>query len=324
MRVFVTGATGFIGMAVVRELIEAGHAVTGLARSGDSARSLQDIGANAHIGSIEDLDGLRRGAMAAEAAIHLAFFHELSHMSLKNRVGVLLGGSPGRIVARFTETAVAAEAKAINTLGSALNGNDRALVAAFPAMALPLGLLATEETPSDPSAPGGGRRASESAILSLAKRGVRASLVCLPPCVHDELRAGLATRMIEIAKRKKVSAYIDHGDNHWPAVHKVDAARLFRTALEQGEAGKRYHAVAEQGIRMKDIAECIGRRLDVPTASISREAAEKHFGWLSPFIAADSRVSSSLTKQRLGWTTTKPSLMHDLCGPPIYRISGDE
>jgi nucleoside-diphosphate-sugar epimerase len=320
MRVFITGATGYIGLAVVQELLEAGHEVVGLARSEESAGSLIELGAQSHIGSIEDLDGLRRGAAGANAVIHLAFFHSISHMALPRRLKVLLGGSPAGIVSRFTATATEAEVRAIEALGSALTGSDSALVAAFPTMALTPGRLATEDNAADAGAPGGSRVPSEKAVLSLASRGIRASLVRLPPCVHDEQRAGLATRMSDIAKKKRVSAYIDGGENRWAAVHRLDAARLFRMAVERGVAGARYHAVAEENLRMKNIAACIGQRLDLPTSSMSPLEARKHFGWLASFVAADNPVSSSLTQERLGWTPANPTLMDDICGAPV-RVS---
>jgi hypothetical protein len=258
------------------------------------------LGAQAHLGSIEDLDGLRKGAMGANAAIHLAFFQQISHMSLPKRLRVLLGGGPGGIVSRFIATAVEAEVKAIETLGSALTGSDCALVAASPTMALTPGRLATEEMAADPRAPGGGHVPSEKAVLSLAARDIRASLVRLPPSVHDERKAGLVTAMVDIARKKGVSAYIDNGENRGPAAHRLDAARLFRVAAKRGEPAARYHTVAEERILFKDIAAWVGHRLNLPIASKSREQSQRHFGWLAPFIAADNLVSSRLTQERLG------------------------
>lgn len=317
MRVFVTGATGFIGRAVVRQLLDADHQVTGLARSEKSARTLTDLGAQAHVGSIEDLDGLRRGAAGANAAIHLAFFHSISHMSMPNRLRVLLGGSPSGIVSRFTATAVDVEIRAITALGSALSGPDRALVAAFPTMALTSGHVGTEDQPPDRDAPGGDRASTEEAVFSLIPQGIRASVVRLPPCVHDESRAGLVTSLTGIAKKKGYSAYIGDGQNHWAAVHRLDAAELFRLAVEVGEPGSRYHAVTEEGITFEEIAEAVAHRLGRSTLSLSPDKARKQFGWLFPFVAADNPVSSLLTRERIGWKPKRRGLLED-----ILEVSG--
>jgi nucleoside-diphosphate-sugar epimerase len=312
MRVFVTGATGFIGSAVVKELLNAGHEVVGLARSEESAKTLTAMGAEAHIGSIEDLETLRKGAANADGAIHTAFFHQISHMRLSTRLGVILGGSPSGIVSRFTKAAVEADMRAIETLGRALTGSDRALVVAFPTMALRPGRLATEEDAPEPHSAGGGRAPSEEAALALTSIGIRSSVVRLPPVVHDRKKQGLATRMIEIARKKGVSAYVEDGNNRWGAIHVLDAAHLFRLALERGAPGARHHAVAEEGIAVRKLAEVIGRGLKVPVASKSPEEAAKLFTWLTPFLAADNPVSSKLTQERMGWHPTQPSLMSDL------------
>jgi nucleoside-diphosphate-sugar epimerase len=290
MRVFVTGATGFIGLAVVKELVQAGHKVVGLARSETSAKTLAALGARAHIGAIEDLENLRKGAAGASGAIHLAFYHKFSHARFSTRLGVLFGGAPWGIVARFMKAALDAEIGAIETLAASLAGSDRALAVAFPTLALTPGRLATEEDASDPLAPGGGRIPSELAALSMASRGIRASVVRLAPAVHDREKQGLASMMIDIAKKKGVSAYVEDGQNRWAAVHRLDAAHLFRLALEKGTAGARHHAVAEQGIPVREIAEAIGRRLNVPVVSKSSKEAAKHFGFLAPFLPADNPV----------------------------------
>jgi len=312
MRVFVTGASGFIGSAVVQELLNAGHEVTGLVRSDKSAETLVALGARAHIGSIEDAESLRKGAADAEGAIHTAFFHKISQMGIPTRLGVMLGGSPSGIVSRFTRAAVDADKRAIETLGNVLTGTDRALVAAFPTMALRPGRMATEEDGPDPNSAGGGRASSESAVLALTSIGVRSSVVRLPPMVHDRHKQGLATGMIEIARKKGVSAYIGDGSNRWAAVHRLDAAHLFRLALENGKAGARYHAVAEEGIPVREVAEAISRNLDVPAASKSSKEAAKLFTWLTPFIAADNPVSSQLTQEGLAWRPAQPGIMPDL------------
>ena len=312
MRVFVTGATGFLGSAVVKELLNAGHEVTGLVRSKQSAKALAAMGVRAHIGSIEDLEGLRRGAAGAEGAIHTAFFHQITHMSIPTRLRVMLGGSPSGIISRFTKEAAEADKRAIETLGNALTGVDRALVAAFPTMALRPGHMATEEDSPDPDSAGGGRATSEAAALALASIGVRSSVVRLPPMVHDQQKQGLATRMIEIAGKKGVSAYAEDGSNRWAAVHRLDAAHLFRLALENGDTGARYHAVAEEGIPLRKIAEAIGQSLNVPAVSKSSKEAAKLFTWLRPFVEADNPVSSQLTQQRLEWRPTQPGVISDL------------
>jgi len=327
MRVFVTGAAGFIGSAVVKELLNAGHEVTGLVRSEKSARFLNAIGARAQIGSVEDVESLRKGAKSANAAIHLAFFHKLSHASLPARLRILFGGRPSGIASRFEAAAVEAEKRAIEALGASLTGSDRALVTAFPTMALTPGHLATEVDSPDPNSPGGGRAASEKVALALASRGIRASVVRLPPAVHDRENQGLVTRMIALARQKRVSAYVGNGQNRWGAVHRLDAARLFRIALEQGSGGARYHAVAEQCIPVRAIAESIGRRLGVFVISKSSQEAAKHFGWLAPFLSADNPVSSERTRQLLDWQPQRPGLIADInrasyFEPEAFEVSG--
>jgi nucleoside-diphosphate-sugar epimerase len=321
MRVFVTGATGFIGSAVVKELVNACHEVVGLVRSEESARALTAIGARVYLGSIEDVESLRRGATGSNAAIHLAFFHNLSHASLRTRLGILFGGAPSRIVSRFAAAAVEAERRAIEAPAASLIGSDRTLVIAFPTMALPQGRLATEEDAPDINAPGGSRAPSERAALALASRGIRASVVRLAPVVHDREKHGIASRMIEIAKKKGVSAYVADGQNRWPAVHRLDAAHIFSLALETGFAGARYHAAAEDGIPVREIAEAIGRRLEVPVVSKSSEEATKHFSWLAPFVAADNPVSSQLTREWLGWHPAQAGLLSDLSGAELFQAS---
>jgi len=313
MRVFVTGATGFIGSAVVEELIGAGHEVTGLARSEASAKKLTAAGARVHRGTIEDLDSLRRGAAKADGAIHTAFFHEITHMGLGTRLRVMLGGSPGGIVSRYLSAAVGTDRRALETLGQALTGPDCPLVAAFVTMGLTPGKLATEDDAYDPNSVGGPRARSEETMLALASQGVRASVIRLPPIVHGAGdRAGFAPRLIDVARKKGVSAYVGDGRNRWPAVHRLDAAHLFRLALEKGLAGSRYHAVADEGVPFREIAEVFGQRLNVPVASKSPEEAAKLFSWLAPFLPVDNPASSTLTQERLGWEPVHPGLMADL------------
>ena len=312
MRVFVTGATGFIGSAVIRELIASGHEVIGLARSEAASKSLIAHGAKAHRGTIEDLECLRRGAKAADGAIHLAYFHAFSHASLSMRMRVMFGGAPSGIVSRFMAAAVKTDRRAIETIALALNGSDRPIVVAFPTMALTPGRLATEESSADPKSVGGPRALSEVTTMKLSTQKVRASLVRLPPSVHGNGDHGLVWSLINTARKKGFSAYVGNGQNRWAAVHQSDAAHLFTLALENGAAGAKYHAVAEQGMPFRQIAEIIGEHLKVPVVSKSPKEAEKIFGFLAPFVSADNPVSSELTQERLGWHPEGSGLIMDL------------
>lgn len=313
MRVFVTGATGFVGTAVVQELLGAGHQVLGLARSEASAQALTAAGAEPHRGTVEDLDSLRRGAANAEGAIHLAFFHEFTHASLPTRLRVLLGGSPGGLISRFTQAAADADRRAFEAIGRALTGTDRPLVAAFGTLAMKAGRLATEEDAVDPGSIGAARGASEAALRALASDGIRPSVIRLPPVVHgDGDRAGFVPRLIEVARTKGMSAYVGDGQNRWPSVHCLDAARLFRLALEQGPAGGTYHGVAEEGIPFREISERIGQKLNVPVAEKSPSEAAKLFSWLAPLLPVDNPASSKITQERLGWQPTQAGLLDDI------------
>ncbi|AMV48423.1 SDR family oxidoreductase [Paraburkholderia caribensis] len=312
MRVFITGATGFIGSAIVRSLVHTGHEVTGLVRSANAAASLEALGARACRGTIEDLHVLRRAAAAADGVIHTAFFHALSQGSPGLRVRIMFGGRPSNIVQRFMTAAVGAERRAIETFGGALEARKGSLVIAFPTMAMAQGRLALETDSADPGAVGGLRAQSEEAALDFVRTGVSATVVRLPPSVHDENRLGLVTRLIEIARKKRISSFPGDGANRWGAVHRLDASRLFRLALESGEAGARYHAVAEGDIPFRHIAEAIGRHLDVPVVPLSVGDAARHFGWLAPFVCADNPVSSQATRKRLSWEPLHPQLMTDL------------
>jgi nucleoside-diphosphate-sugar epimerase len=320
MRVFVTGATGLLGFAIVNELIAAGHEVTGLARSDASAKKLADAGAKVLRGDIEDLEILRKGAAAADGVIHTAFYHEISHLPLRTRLKVFLGGLPTGIVGRFLKAALDADRRALETLGDALRGSDRALVGTFGTIGLRPGTVATEDQSYDPSSAGAARGATEETMRKLASQGVRTAIVRMAPIVHGENdRNGFIPSLIKIARKKNESVYIGDGTNRWGAVHKLDAARLFRLVLEKGSAGAAYHAVAEQGIPFRKIAQAIGETLKVPVVSKAPVDAATQFGFLAPFIPVDNPVSSVLTQERMGWQPRHPDLSVDLQQSGYFR-----
>jgi len=290
MRVFVTGATGFIGSAIVKELIAAGHSVLGLARSDSSAKLIVAMGAEVHRGSLEDLESLQRGAKAANGVVHTAFNHDFS---------------------KWKENCEKDRA-VIEALGSVLAGTTRPLIITSGTALLTPGHLATEEDVPVSGPTAHPRVASEEAAASMAARGVYGSVVRLPPSVHGDGDHGFVPTLIGIARHTGVSAYVGDGLNHWPAVHRLDAAPLFRLALESNSPAARYHGVAEEGVAFRDIANIIGRRLSVPVVSKSVEEATHHFGWLAHFAAMDCPASSRHTREVLGWQPRQPGLIADL------------
>ncbi|OXM85677.1 SDR family oxidoreductase [Paenibacillus rigui] len=286
MRVFVTGATGFVGSAVVPELLAAGHQVVGLARSDEGAAALKAAGADVHRGTLNDLDSLQNGAAAADGVIHLAFIHN------------------------FSDYAAAAETdrQAIEAIGAALQGSNKPFVVTAGTLMLSPGRLGTEEDTLPPNT----LRHSEKTAIGLVERGVRSSIVRLAPSVHGPGDHGFVPELIRIARDKGVSAYIGDGSNRWPAVHRIDAARLFRLAVEAAPAGSRLHGVGDEGVPFRDIAGVIGRHLNLPVASISHEEASAHFGWIGAFASADNPASSAKTQDLLGWKPVHPTLIQDL------------
>jgi nucleoside-diphosphate-sugar epimerase len=288
MRVFVTGASGFIGSATARELLDAGHQVLGLARSDAAAASVAALGAEVLRGGLDDLDSLRAGAEASDGVVHLAYHHDFSQM----------------------EQAAQLDLHAIDAMGALLEGTDRPFLIASGFAGFPAGRVATERDLPDPS--GYPRIASAQAVLALAGRGVRSSVVRFAPTVHGAGDHGFVATLVGIARDKGVSAFIGDGANRWPAVHRLDAAALVRLAVDCAPAGSVLHATAEQGVPARDIAEAIGQGLDVPVVSVPTEQASDHFGWIARFFGADFPASNDLTRELLGWEPTQPGLLADL------------
>jgi nucleoside-diphosphate-sugar epimerase len=300
MRVFVTGASGWIGSAVVAELLGAGHQVVGLARSAESADALRAAGAEVHLGDLDDLDNLKSAASASDGVIHLAFKHDLAFSG------------------NF-QAAADADRLAVEAFGEALAGSDRPFVLASGLLGIAPGRVATEADghvrDASFAALGGGpvaRWETAEFALSLASRGVLSSIVRLPPTNHGDGDDGFVANLVNIAREKGVSGYVGDGANRWPAVHRLDSAKLFRLAVEAAPAGTTLHAVADEGVPIRDIAEVIARHLDVPEASISPENAGEHFTWMAHFIAMDSPASGKVTQELMKWEPTQQGLIADL------------
>ena len=294
MRVFITGAAGFIGMVTTRELIANGHEVLGLARSDANAEALEKLGAGVHRGSLEDLDSLRKGAKETDGTIHLAFIHDFSKFAENGQI----------------------DKRAIDAMGNVLAGSDKPFIVTSGTLLVAPGRLATEEDPVRPGLP----RVSEEAGLGFAARGVRAMAVRLPQVHGGDGRCGLVNYLLDIAREKGVSAYIADGGNRWSGAHRLDVARLYRLALEKGRAGTSYHAVADEGVTARDIAEIVGRHLKLPVASIAPEKAAEHFGMMATFAGMDGPASSALTQRWLGWKPTGIGLIADISRPGYFDV----
>ncbi|HEY2444441.1 MAG TPA: SDR family oxidoreductase [Rhizomicrobium sp.] len=293
MRVFITGAAGFIGTATTRELIANGHEVLGLARSDANAGALEKLGAKVHRGSLEDFDSLRKGASETDGTIHLAFIHDFAKFAENGQI----------------------DKRAIDAMGEVLTGSGKPFIVTSGTLLVAPGRLATEKDPVMPGLP----RVSETAGLAFAARGVRAMAVRLPQVHGGDGKCGLVNWLLNIAREKDVSGYIGDGGNRWSGAHRLDVARLYRLALEKGLTGTSYHAVADEGVTARDIAEIVGRHLKLPVASISPEEASAHFGMMAMFAGMDGAASSALTQQWLGWKPTQIGLIADVSRPDYFK-----
>jgi nucleoside-diphosphate-sugar epimerase len=295
MRVFVTGASGWIGSAVTAELIAAGHQVVGLARSDASAEAISAAGAEVQRGDFADLDSLRAGAEGADGVIHTAFIHDFT----------------------AHEDAAAVDFEAVKLFGDLLEGTDRPLVIASGI----LGAASVETDRPDPATSWSPRLQTEATLLGYSERGIRSSAVRLAPTVHGDGDYGFMSVLVGIDREKGSAGYIGDGATRWPAVHRLDAAHLFRLALEDAPAGSVLHAIDDEGIPQREIAEVIGRHLDVPLLSVAPEDAVDHFGWLGRFLSIDSVASSTITRELLGWKPTHPGLIEDLEAGHYFRVA---
>jgi nucleoside-diphosphate-sugar epimerase len=296
MRVFVTGAAGFIGIATTKELIANGHRVFGLARSDANAKALEKMGAEVHRGSLEDLDSLRKGAKETDGTVHLAFVHDFSKFEENGRI----------------------DKHAIEAMGDVLEGTNKPFIVTSGTGLVAPGKVATEDM--RPAASAHVPRVSEQAGLAYASRGVRAMAIRLPQVHGGDGKAGLITYLLNIARQRGVVAYVGDGSDRWPSAHRLDVARLYRLALEKGIADGVYHAVAEEGVPMRQIAEVLGRALDVPVTSIKKEEAGAYFGPLAMFAGLDMLASSAKTQAELGWKPTEIGLIADIGQPSYFKV----
>ena len=301
MRVFVTGASGYIASVVIPELVSAGHVVTGLARSERAAATVRALGADVRQGDLDDRYGLDTAVREADGVIHLAFKHEEQH-------------------AGDLASAVAADLRAIETMGAALKGTDKPFVGTSATGALVLAGFQGQLTEHD-AMPGGPRIDAENSVIALADEGVRSSVVRLPPTVHSLGHFGFVSGLVAIARATGVAGYVGDGNNRWPSADARDVGRLYRLALDSAPAGSRLHAVAEDGIALRDIATVIGGRLGVPVAPVAAQDAEQHFGFLTDFVSFDNPTSSQITRDMLGWMPTRPGLIADLDDPHTFAVA---